>query len=177
MKKVLSLIIVLCSLPLVAMAAPPQEPLYFGGGLSHNSASVSEFGAKLDVSGTGFQFFGGYEFGNLGVRNNKVNFAGEVGYMDTGNMKGNVTATVLGITVTVPVEVKDKGLWAAGVVRYSASPQVDVLGRLGFDLGDDSGLMFGVGVGYWFDKKIQLRGEYVVRDTVNSLQLNMVFRM
>ena len=174
MKKVLSLIIVLCSLPLVAMAAPPQEPIYFGGGLGHNSETISQLGVKVDVSGTGFQFFGGYELGNLGVRNNKVNFAGEVGYMDTGNMKGDLT--VLGFNLGT-IEVKAKGLWANGVVRYSTSPQVDVLGRLGLDLGDDNGLMFGVGVGYWFDKKIQLRGEYVVRPDINSLQLNIVFRM
>ena len=94
--------------------------------------------------------------------------------MDTGNMKGDVT--VLGVNLG-PIKVKDKGLWGTGVVRYSASPQVDVLGRLGLDLGDDSGLMVGIGVGYWFDKKIQLRGEYVARDTVNSLQLNLVFRL
>jgi hypothetical protein len=174
MKRVFSLIIVLCALPMVAMAAPPSgDPFYFGVGLSRNSTSASALGAKVDVDGTGYQFFGGYELGNFGLKQKNLSFAAEVGYMDTGKMKGDVT--FLGISI--PVEVKAKGLWATMVARFAVKPQLDVLGRLGADLGDDSGLMFGVGVGYWFDKSIQLRGEYVVRDSVDSLQLNLIFRL
>jgi hypothetical protein len=36
--------------------------------------------------------------------------------------------------------------------------------------------MFGVGVGYAIDKKIQLRGEYVIREDIDSLQANLAYR-
>jgi len=52
-----------------------------------------------------------------------------------------------------------------------------VLGRIGFDLGDDDGFVFGVGAGYSVNRDIQLRSEYIVRDTINSIQFNVVFRM
>ena len=175
MKKVLSLIIVLCSLPLVAMAAPAQEPLYFGAGLSRNTLSVSvpPFGS-VDVSGTGYQFFGGYDLSALGIKANNVKFAAEVGYMDSGTMKGNATVPFFG---SVTVEAKEKGLWATGVASYAATPQVDLLGRLGLDFGDDNGLMFGIGAGFSVNKQIQLRGEFVKRPDVDSIQFNVVFHL
>jgi len=95
--------------------------------------------------------------------------------MDSGDLEGEVEI-IPGFSV--PIENKYKGLWATGLVRYSTTnPQVEVLGRLGLDLGDDDGLMLGAGVGYWIDKDMQLRGEYVIRDTVTSLQVNLVFRL
>jgi len=128
--------------------------LFFGAGVSSNDVSGSD-------SATGFQIFGGYGFGEV-TRN--VFIDAEVGYMDTGNMSrpgGNVKA---------------KGLWASGVGRLMVAPSVELIGRLGFDFGDDDGLMAGIGAGVLLSKNFKLRLEYVQRDNVNSVQFNIVFQ-
>jgi len=132
--------------------------LFFGGGLSQNS--ISNFD-----NATGFQVFGGYNFPAI-VRNFYVD--AEAGYMDTGKFKSS-------FPIAGAVETKAKGLWGSGVARYMVAPQVELLGRLGYDFGDDDGVMVGIGAGYIVNKSLKLRLEYVVRDTVDSLQFNVVF--
>jgi opacity protein-like surface antigen len=128
--------------------------LLFGAGLSSNDVSGSD-------SATGYQIFGGYGFGEVTP---KVFIDAEVGYMDTGNMSrpgGNVKA---------------KGLWASGVGRLMVAPSVELIGRLGFDFGDDDGLLAGIGAGLLLTKNFKLRLEYVQRDNVNSVQFNFVYQ-
>jgi hypothetical protein len=132
--------------------------LFYGGGLSLNEVSGSD-------TGTGFQIFGGYRFGEFAP---KWQADVELGYMDTGNM--DIDVPVLG-----KVSARAKGLWSTGVARYIVSPQVELLGRLGMDFGDDDGLMFGVGAGYVLNRNFKLRGEYVIRDNVDSIQFNVVY--
>jgi len=132
--------------------------LFFGCGLSQNS--ISNFD-----NATGLQIFGGYNFPAL-ARNFYVD--AEAGYMDTGKFK----RTFPGIGT---VETKAKGVWGSGVARYMVAPQWELLGRLGYDFGDDNGVMVGVGGGYIVNKNLKLRVEYVMRDTVDSLQFNVVF--
>jgi len=128
--------------------------LFLGGGLSSNSVSGSD-------SAVGYQVFGGYGFGEV---TSKVFIDAEVGYMDTGDLakgRGNAHA---------------KGLWANGVGRLMVAPNVELIGRLGLDFGDDDGLMFGVGAGYLLSKKFKLRLEYVERQNVDSVQFNFVYQ-
>ena len=129
--------------------------LFFGGGLAQNS--ISNFD-----NATGFQIFGGYNFPAI-VRNFYVD--AEAGYMDTGKFKRTAPT----------VETKFNGLWGSGVARYLVAPQWELLGRLGYDFGDDDGVMVGIGGGYILNKNLKLRLEYVSRDTVDSLQFNVVF--
>lgn len=136
--------------------------LFLGAGLSQNDVSGSD-------EGTGYQFFGGYRFGQIA---SNIELDAEVGYMDTGDM--DINRTVLGIPVTV--DARAKGLWATAVGRLALDPQFDLIGRLGMDFGDDDGLMFGVGAGYNVSKQTQLRLELVERDEVSSLQVNFVYR-
>jgi hypothetical protein len=37
--------------------------------------------------------------------------------------------------------------------------------------------MFGAGLGFKATQQLELRGEYVVRDHINSLQANLVFHI
>jgi len=140
-----------------------SKKLFFGAGLSSNSMSGTD-------SALGYQFFGGYSFGEVQRR---LNMDVEVGYMDTGNMKSTVCLPLVGC---VSAEAKAKGLWSTAVARYEISPKMELLGRLGYDFGDDDGLMFGVGLGFPMDKQLSLRGEIVERDHVESLQFNVVYR-
>ena len=151
-----------------AQAAPlaaARQPLYLGAGLSENS--VSGWG-----NATGFQFFGGYNFGriNPGVRT-PIDFAVEGGYMDTGDFQ-RLVDTPGGAMI---VDNRYQGPWVNGVFTLPLNHEVDLLGRVGADLGDDSGLMGGIGVGINMSHDAQLRFEYVTRQTVDSLQANLVF--
>ena len=128
--------------------------LFFGAGLSSNDISGSD-------SAVGGQIFGGYTLGEVAP---KWFIDAEVGYMDTGKMKRS------GGDVTV------NGLWANGVGRYMITPNVELLGRLGLDFGDDDGLMAGIGAGFLVSRSIKLRFEYVQRDKVDSVQFNLVFQ-
>ena len=134
-----------------------QRRLFFGAGLSSNSISGAD-------NATGFQFFGGYNFGEFAP---KFQVDAEVGYMDSGKFKKDVFGQT--------VHDSAKGLWATGVARYMVAPQVELIARLGYDFGDDDGLMAGIGAGYIVNPHLKLRAEYVVRDNIDSIQYNLVF--
>lgn len=152
--RVLAIGLVGMALSSVAIAqSSTTNKLFFGGGLSSNEVSDSD-------SATGWQVFGGYVFGEVAP---KLFIDGEVGYMDTGTMKRN------------GADFKANGLWTTGVARYMVAPNVELLGRLGIDFGDDDGLMAGIGVGFLLNKNMKLRLEYVQRDRVDSVQFNFVF--
>lgn len=131
------------------------KKIYFGGGLGLNSLS------GIDLSdGIGFQVFAGYE---LPVEVGDGTLSVEVGYMDSGNFDG-------------PGKRKAKGVWANAVVSLPLQNKLRVIGRAGLDLGDDDGLMLGGGIGLQMDNKMEIRAEYVIRDNVDSLQMNLVIR-
>jgi len=132
-----------------------NKNLFFGGGLSQNSVSGSN-------NGTGVQLLGGYTFGEVAP---KLHVDAEAGYLDSGDMRrsGN------------QVDIRDKGFWTTGVVRYMVVPNVELLARAGVDVGDDDGPMVGIGAGLLISPNLKLRLEYVVRDNVDSLQFNVVF--
>jgi len=154
--RVIAVALVAAGLSSVASAQKfDNRRLFFGGGFAQNS--VSNFD-----NATGFQIFGGYNFPELA---RKFSVDAEAGYMDTGNFKRTAPT----------VETKFKGVWGSGVARYMVAPQVELLGRLGYDFGDDDGVMYGIGAGYIVSKNLKLRLEYVVRDSVDSLQFNVVF--
>ena len=132
--------------------------LFFGAGLSDNTVTGSDDGA-------GFQVFGGYNFPAIAPN---LYIDAEGGYMDTGRMERR------GCTTT-SCDDKMNGLWANGVLRYLVTPSIELIGRGGLDFGDDDGFMGGVGVGYIIGFHFKVRLEYVQRDDVKSLQLNVVF--
>jgi len=140
-----------------------QRRLFFGGGLSQNKVSNLK-------TGTGFQFFGGYNFPELAP---KFSVDAEAGYLTTGKMEvSSCPVSVFGFSCG---ETKFKGLWANGVARYRVAPNVELLGRAGLDFGDDDGFMIGIGAGYILNKNLKLRFEIVERDNVSSVQFNAVF--
>lgn len=169
MKKVITLALSALFVSSAATAANNgfnQDNLYFGGGLGSNSASGVD-------NGTGYQFFGGYQLDMVKI--SKIDSAVEVGYMDTGKMKS---------CVTFPLPIGEvcndgaaKGLWATYVASYKFNKEVSGIARLGLDFGDDDGLMYGLGVDYKFAKQMALRGEYVKRQHITSLQVNFVYSM
>jgi len=141
-------------------AASGNKPLLnknkfsIGAGVSINSVDV----AGVDDE-TGFQFFGAYDLSAVNLMDG-VDSSIEFGYMDYG-FDG----------------VDNDGIWATFVVDGAISGQLGWLARLGLDFGDDSGLMLGAGVSLSLSKKLDTRLEYVVRDDVDSIQLNFIYRL
>ena len=155
-----------------AQAAGPfdTDNLYVGGGLSSNSLSGFD-------SAMGYQIFAGVP---LAIDTGSVKSAVEVGYMNAGEFEKEVLAAgcIGGFCWPAQTATFDAaGLWANYVASMPINEQVDVIGRVGLDFGDDDGLMYGIGAGYGINEQMDVRGEYVVRDNINSLQVNLVYRM
>jgi hypothetical protein len=137
--------------------------IYFGAGVGFNSIDNNyydnnNFNNHNDSDAVGFQIFAGLP---LAVDMGSASLAVEVGYMDTGNFDNGGSAN---------------GLWSTAVASLPLNNSLKLLGRLGYDFGDDDGVMAGVGVGFSVASQMDLRIEYVIRDHIDSLQANLVFR-
>ena len=159
MKKVVFLALMLLASTVHAEAQGPikADQIYVGAGLGFNS--LPGVG-----SANGFQFIAGYEF--QAKMNGDITSSIELGYMDSGdfdryNNSTNVSAA--------------KGLWAAYVGSVPLSSKTDMLARLGYDFGDDDGVLLGTGMQYKFTTKVAMRMEYIARQNVNALQANVLF--
>lgn len=166
MKKI-ALVMVLMTIAGFAQArGNNQGGLYLGAGVSNNELD----GFSGDA--TGYQVFAGYSLDmiKLGALKSAV----EVGYMNSGDFEQCVNIPFFG---NVCSEGSIDGVWANYVVSYDFAPSVSGLGRVGLDFGDDDGLMVGAGIGFKLAPKVELRGEYVLRDHIDSLQANLLFRL
>lgn len=155
-----SIVLAGCLLALTAQAEG-QGPLLqkskmsIGAGLSSNSVDVSGY----DDSETGFQFFGAYDLDRINLIEG-ADSSVELGYMDYGFAAGD-----------------SGGIWTTYVLDGAIRENLGWLVRLGLDLGDDSGLMFGAGVGFRLSTTTQLRLEYVIRDDIDSVQFNLIHHL
>lgn len=152
---IVALFVAIGMIPANAAELDPDR-FYGGGGIGHNELNGD--------SAFGYQFFAGYLFpsGNTGATP-----ALEVGYWDSGD-----------IDVDTPAGERTadaSGLWATGVLSVPVADRMSLIGRAGYDFGDDDGLMAGGGLGYDLNSRVTLRGEIVVRDETDSLQLNAVY--
>jgi hypothetical protein len=139
--------------PVLAQESEPmldKNMLSIGAGISQNSVGRADE--------IGFQLFAAYDLNQVNVMEG-VNSSVEFGLMDYGFSRDST------------------GIWGTYVIAGPLSEQVGWVARAGFDIGDDSGLMFGAGAEFALDEKRQLRLEYVVRDDVDSLQLNFLYHL
>ena len=137
--------------------AGEDEPLLdkglfsIGVGFSDNSVSSSS-------DETGFQFFAAYDLNQYKLMEG-VQSSVEFGFIDYGFSSDST------------------GIWATYVAAGPIGENFGWLGRLGLDIGDDSGPMVGAGVSYTINENLDFRGEYVVRDDVDSLQFNFIYHL
>lgn len=170
LRVVTTLVLALAVTPAIAQSKggggfDPNQ-IFFGAGLSINDVPGSD-------EGIGYQFFGGYEFGEL-APNFKLDL--EVGYMNTGDMDVKHCVNVAGMSACAGGSVEAKGLWSTAVARLALNREWELIGRAGLDFGDDDGLMVGAGIGFMFEPRSTLRFELVERDSVSSIQFNYVYR-
>lgn len=166
MRRGVFLYLLMCLSPVATAAESPSitlkaSSIYLGGGIGFNTASGG--------NGTGAQILGGYLFDFK--LNGNISTAIELGYMNSG------TFDVKNFSNDATARVNDeaKGLWLNVVETFPIGNRVEGLVRLGFDFGDDDGLMAGAGLGYYFNTNWFLRSEYVVRDYINSFQFNLLY--
>ena len=126
---------------------------YIGGGIGINDLSGYD-------DATGFQVFAGYDLDfEIGPIKNAV----EAGFMDSGKFES-------------PAGDQDFfGPWATFTGFYTANDVIDLLARLGFDFGDDSGVLLGAGAAFKLNRNMQIRAEYVIRTDTDSYQANFVY--
>ena len=123
-----------------------------GGGLSHNEIS------SPDEDDMGFQLIVSYDLVEVNLIDG-VDSSVEVGYMDFGFSED------------------DTGIWGSYVIDGLISGDLGWLAQAGLDFGDDSGLMLGAGLSVSLDPQSKIRFEYVVRDEVDSLQVNFFYHL
>jgi hypothetical protein len=142
-----------------------SRKIYLGAGVGFNSIdnnyydNNNNFNNNNDSDAVGFQIFAGLP---LAVDMGSTALAVEVGYMDTGNFDNGRSVN---------------GLWSTAVASLPLNNNLNLLGRLGYDFGDDDGIMAGVGIGIPLASKVGMRFEYVIRDHIDSIQANLVFRL
>ena len=161
-----------------------HNKFYGGAGVGFNT--VNGFSDSA-----GFQIFGGYCL-DAHLNNPKTRAQFEVGYWDSGELERSVNTTTTtsttpgsggdddegGPTTTLTSTRSDleskslAGLWVSGIGEFKISGVTHLLGRIGVDLGDDNGILGGFGVGLNFTKWAQFRGEYIVRNETESLQIS-----
>ncbi len=135
--------------------------LYLGGSFSYNTIDSPFGGGSADA--TGVQGFAGYKMATL---------------------EGGIhTSVELGISQTGDFDHTDEsisGLWLAAVAEKDLpeiSPNLSLLGRVGLDVGDDDGILTGVGVGYRLNRQLQLRGEFVNKDASNQYLASLLIKL
>lgn len=133
--------------------------LYYGAGLSVNTLPNTCWS-------NGAQILTGYA---TGLAFSRMALDVELGYLNTGNMKFDTP-------VGSRIATRASGVWLSGVAHVPVSHGWRVLGRLGGDFGDDAGLLLGFGGAVELTRDVQLRVEYALRENIDALQLNMIYR-
>ena len=152
------------------MAEFDKSKIYVGGGLAYNSLDSSGFDSAI-----GFQGFAGYDMADIVEISDEVGFAVELGYASSGDYSlSTCPAGVPSAFCEVPAA---EGLWTTAVFDYAITDEIKAVGRVGMDLGDDDGIMFGAGAGYALNEQMEVRAEYVIRKNMKGIQANFVYRL
>lgn len=154
------------NLPLYKQIKP-----YIGLGFgSHEAGSFDD--------ATGYQILLGLNapFLNLELGQQSIRFAAEVGYQDTGDFETEINGRKYDVGGA-------SGLWLSSVALYDipGAAGLSAMARFGLDVGDDDGLLYGLGIEYSLGKALPkatgfaVRAEFVKRDNIDSLQLNAAY--
>jgi len=153
----------------VAHAHCMKGKYYLGGGLGINS--------RADYSETnGYQFLGGI-CTDFNFKSHKAKTSVELGYMSSGEFsrEDNIPARNRNQPASmVTNRVSYSGMWVSGVAEYKFRPELHLLARLGYDIGDDNGVFVGAGVGFNVTRWAQIRAEMVSKSEVDSVQINWI---
>ncbi|MCY0964437.1 outer membrane beta-barrel protein [Parathalassolituus penaei] len=161
-KSVIALLPLLISGATLVHAENAIDHLQVGGGLSYNQID-SPFRHGHSEDANGVNMFVGYEFDSGW---NAIDTSVEVGFNRTDRFD----------------EYHDNvaGPWVALVGQRAVrevDPRLSVIGRVGLDVGDDDGVLMGVGFGFMIDPAVQLRAEYINRDATTQMLGSVVVKL
>lgn len=145
-----------------------KNKYYVGAGMGMNSAETYSTTA-------GYQFFAGYCL-DFNFKSPRSRTSVEVGYLDSGDFEKetDIFQNNPNRSQIVTVTESYSGLWFSGLAEYKFDNKMHIMGRLGLDVGDQTGILFGGGAGYNVTKYAQVRAEYVLHDEINSFQVNWI---
>jgi len=142
---------------------------YLGGGLGINSST--------NYSETnGYQFFGGF-CTDFNFKSPKSKTSIELGYMSSGDFSRDYTVIPNNpnrSSYTATETASYSGMWVSGVAEYKFRPELHLLARIGYDMGDDNGAFIGAGIGFNLSRWAQIRAEMISKSEVDSMQLNWI---
>jgi len=157
------------------------EKMYFSLG-----ATVSKLDEDGFSSASGYQISAGYDLPFKLA--DAVHTAVEVGYMNSG--KFDAKPTLVGTSIVTPESEELDSFRVSGVaslsfadltkmagVSVSDPSSFELFARLGYDFGDDDGIIYGAGVEYEFSEAFSINGEIVVGSEVNTGILNLTYHM
>jgi hypothetical protein len=144
---------------------PVPTGLYVGGGISYNNL---DFGSIIKGAGSetamGLQLFAGLPIENA---IDDIEIFAEVGFFHTKNFNFSGTKKrVAGISGSI---ILQRNLNEIDANLYG-------LGRIGLEVGDDDGILMGVGAGYRITPKVDVRLELINKDLISSYQANALIR-
>ena len=152
----------------ILSSANKQSPYYAGVGFSLNiPENDNQFKTSL-----GYQLFGGYQFENKIA--DVISLSVEAGYHNTGDFDGK--AYISNGTIIIEDGFNSAGVWVAGVFGYEVFDSISINGKLGADLGDDDGALFGVGLGYQVFDEIKVNVDYINRSNSQAGQFNIIYQ-
>lgn len=128
-----------------------REAVYFGGGFG--SAQLN----NEEDTNTQWQLFSGYRWRNAGL----------VSWPDA--------SVALELGIQMVNNASQDGLWFTPVLNLPLTRSVDLLARGGVEIGDESGLLIGIGAAHKIERHMAVRVEYVIRQEMRALQLNLVY--
>jgi len=145
-----------------------KNKYYAGAGMGINSTQ------NFDET-AGYQMFAGYCL-DFRFNSPRSRTSVEVGYMDSGEFEGqyDTFGDNPNRSNVVTVNQSFSSVWLAGLAEYKFDSKMHIMGRVGFDVADQTGILFGGGAGYNITKYAQIRAEYVIHDEVDSFQLNWI---
>jgi hypothetical protein len=142
-----------------ALQAEGPGGFYGGGGVAY-----TDFRDRTNDSRWGYRLYGGFDFFEMGTA---ARFSGEGGFMQTGSFKTEGSRTDRYNNI-------DLGIQSA----LTVFPTIDLHARLGFELGDNTGLFYAFGIAV--DTAITntfLRAEFQRRDDFNTGILGLEIRL
>lgn len=143
------------------------DRFYGGFGFSDHNSSINttpDTTARGDA--LGFAVFAGYTLPFQPTDYTKISI--EAGYLSTENFEWDNDVGTLSSA---------DAILASALLEFNLIGQWQLLGRAGYDFGDDQSDFFGAGVGYVFHNGLNLRTEYLEQDKIDTLQINLTMRV
>ncbi len=145
-----------------------KNNIYVGAGMG--SYSLGSFDDSFS-----YQLVAGYNLDYKLKDYNEISFAVEAGYAQA-DWEKTVSGYVYTTRYSYKVSTEMSSFWGALVANYPINDKFTTGVSLGYDLGDDDGLMYGINGTYKVHPLFDVRADYLIRQNVNALTANVIYK-